>query len=796
LTDPTDTRPLVLHARVVTGTGGGPDKTILNSPRFLQDLGYQAICVYLYPEGDPGIESLRQRAEDSNAEFIAIPDRGVTDLRVIRKLSALCRDRNVSVWHAHDYKTDALGLLVRRKHPVKLVSTVHGWVSHSKRTPLYHAIDRAALRRYDRIICVSDVLFSECVSANIPIDRCSEIANGIDLQHYDFLNREAARQELGLTNNRFVIGALGRLSHEKGFDNLISAFEHVLESGLDAELLIAGSGPDKDRLSNQIAASQHSSRIRLVGHQEDPRPFYTALDAFVISSRSEGLPNVLLESMACRIPTVATRVGGIPTVVEHERDALLVEADDVEALAVSMTRLAHNPALCEELARNGRSTLEERYSFEVRMKKIAAVYDDVLCLAADTPRLNAEIAQASGDGDIDASDGESIVDSSDLVADTSRFSTNSDAAATLLEKQVASERVRPAVNRHVKTAGQIQVEVTTSAGQWSEFLDQHEYAGFHQRAEWTNVLKQGMKHQTVCLQATSEDRIVGVLPLTLIKSRLFGRFLVSLPYLNTSGIVARDDRVAHALVDHAIHIADLTDVRYLELRHETPVDHPRLTQAVTDKVHMRLALPDSAEKLWDGLKSKVRSQIRKPLKNEGFEVTWGGEELLDAFYAIFCQNMRDLGTPPFSRRLFAAMLSEFTGDAELCVVRLNNQPVASAVLIHGPGVTEVPSASSLRQFNSSNANMLMYLHLLQRAIERGQHTFDFGRSSTNSGTYRFKSQWGATASPAVWQHYVRKGSATDMRPNSGKYDLMINVWKKLPVWLTKVIGPSIVRGIP
>jgi serine/alanine adding enzyme len=90
----------------------------------------------------------------------------------------------------------------------------------------------------------------------------------------------------------------------------------------------------------------------------------------------------------------------------------------------------------------------------------------------------------------------------------------------------------------------------------------------------------------------------------------------------------------------------------------------------------------------------------------------------------------------------------------------------------------------------------VYWHLLSRAVERGQHTFDFGRSSKDSGTYRFKAQWGATESPAVWQHYVREGSASDMRPNSVKYDLMINAWQKLPVWLTKLIGPSIVRGIP
>jgi FemAB-related protein (PEP-CTERM system-associated) len=762
-------------------------------------LGYDAVCVYLYPEGDTGIESLKRRAKDANAEFIAIPDRGITDVRVIKQLATLCRNRNVSIWHGHDYKTDALGLLLRHRHPMKLVSTVHGWGVRSKKTPFYHAIDRAALRRYDRVICVSDALFSECMKARIPIDRCSEIANAIDLKHYETFDRPALRESWGLNNDRFVIGSLGRLSAEKGFDNLIDAANQLVESGVNAELLIGGDGPNRRQLAEQIEACEHSDRIRLVGHVEDPRSFLGALDAFAISSRSEGLPNVLLESLACGIPTVTTSVGGIPTVVEHERDALLVKPDDVEALTLAMSRLAHNPALTEQLSRNGRQTLAERFSFEVRMRKVAAVYDDVLGRTALPGRFST-VENEIADGH-EPHNKPAEIDPDCFLAepDYSSQNTGNPSSAVQTTLQVAEKKARArarVVSSKAVSTSQIQVEVTSTPGQWSDYLASRGYAGFHQREEWLRVLEQGLQHQTVCLQATSEDRIVGVLPLALVKSRLFGKFLVSLPYLNTSGIVADTKQAAHAIVDHAIQVAELTQVRYLELRHEEAIQHPQLTEAVTDKTHMRLELPATSEELWDGFKSKLRSQIRKPLANEGFELAWGGLELLDDFYSIFCRNMRDLGTPPFSRKLFAAILAEFENAAELCVVRLNAKPVASALLVHGPGVTEVPSASSLRQYNSSNANMLLYWNLLKRSIERGQSTFDFGRSSKDSGTFRFKAQWGAKASPAVWQHFVREGSATDMRPNSGKYDLMINTWQKLPVWITKIIGPSIVRGIP
>jgi FemAB-related protein (PEP-CTERM system-associated) len=210
---------------------------------------------------------------------------------------------------------------------------------------------------------------------------------------------------------------------------------------------------------------------------------------------------------------------------------------------------------------------------------------------------------------------------------------------------------------------------------------------------------------------------------------------------------------------------------------------------------MRLTLPSSDEELDASFKSKLRSQVKKS-RSYGATVHFGGSELLDEFYRVFAHNMRDLGTPVFSRTLFAEILQHFRGDAELCVVRSENRPIAGGILVHSRGVTEVPSASSLREFNRTGANMLMYRHLLSRAIERGSHTFDFGRSSEDSGTYKFKAQWGAVPHPATWQYYVRKGDPNDMRPDAGGKQRLVELWQKLPVELTKWIGPPIVRGIP
>lgn len=312
---------------------------------------------------------------------------------------------------------------------------------------------------------------------------------------------------------------------------------------------------------------------------------------------------------------------------------------------------------------------------------------------------------------------------------------------------------------------------------------------------WVRAICRGLRHRGWLLTARDGDQVRGVLPLVLVRGPIFGRFLVSLPYINTGGVWASDQAAAVALIDRACGLADEQQVRFLELRHEVPVEHPRFNFQRTDKKHLRLELPATDELLDKSFKSKLRSQIKKSSEYR-LEVEFGGPERLRDFYDVFAVNMRDLGTPVFSKGLFSAVLEAFGDQAELCIVRKDRQPIASALLVHAGGVTEVPSASSLREFNRTNANMLMYRYLLRRAIERGSRSFDFGRSSEESGTYKFKTQWGARAYPAVWQYYVRQGSPEEMRPEAEGKQRLVKLWQKLPVPLTRVLGPSIVRGIP
>jgi glycosyltransferase involved in cell wall biosynthesis len=298
---------------------------------------------------------------------------------VIWQMLDICRHERVGIWHGHDYKSNLLGLLLRCFWPMRLVTTVHGWVRHTRRTPLYYGIDRVCLPRYEVVICVSEDLRQCCLKCGVSPKRCVLIENAIDTVEFSRrLPVEEAKAQLGLHSGRFVIGSVGRLSAEKGYDVLIRAVDQLIRAGLNIELLIAGEGDEKSRLETLISELGLGQFVRLLGYRADTRELYEALDLYVLSSYREGLPNVLLEAMALEVPVVATRIAGVPRLVRHQETGLLVEPGDVEGLAAAITHLFENPSDRARLAASGRQRVERDYSFAVRMDRIRSLYDELL----------------------------------------------------------------------------------------------------------------------------------------------------------------------------------------------------------------------------------------------------------------------------------------------------------------------------------------------------------------------------------------------------------------------------------
>ena len=372
---PDPAAPMVLHVRVVTGTGGGPEKTILNSPRFLARSGYQSRCAFLHPPDDEGIHEIARRGCRAETDIIAIPDRGPIDWRSIRELLRLCRRHRVAIWHGHDYKSNVIGLMLRRLQRMRLVTTAHGWGAIIGRVPTYNRIDMAVLPYYERVICVSRDIADRCHAANVPNERITIIENAIDLEQYQPDDSPlAARATFGVPAERFLIGAAGRLSPEKGFDRLITAVARLRDQDHNVGLVIAGDGPERPRLEALIASQREPNRYKLLGHQSDLSPLYNAIDLFALSSLSEGLPNVLLEAMAMSRTVVATRVGGVPQLIHDNEHGLLIPPDDPPALAAAIERLLRDQELRGQLGERARNLMEQKFSFANRMERIVQTY--------------------------------------------------------------------------------------------------------------------------------------------------------------------------------------------------------------------------------------------------------------------------------------------------------------------------------------------------------------------------------------------------------------------------------------
>jgi serine/alanine adding enzyme len=342
----------------------------------------------------------------------------------------------------------------------------------------------------------------------------------------------------------------------------------------------------------------------------------------------------------------------------------------------------------------------------------------------------------------------------------------------------------------------VAITVDPSPAAWDAFVDQHPDAtGYHVWA-WREVFARAFGHRAVYLAAMvgSPPAIAGILPLVVLDTWLFGRFAVSLPFVNYGGIVASDARVRHTLVREAASLARRHGWKHIEIRH--------LEQYVPDwapkrhKVAMMLPLPPTETALWEQLDRKVRNQVRKAQKS-GFTTAVGGTELAREFYQVFARTMHDLGTPVYGRRFFDELLRAFPDRARVFLIRHDMTPVAASVTVGWRSVVEVPWAASLKEYRSQCPNMLLYWEMLRAAVAEGRGTFDFGRSTPDEGTFHFKRQWGAEAQPMCWEYWLPPGqSLPDHSPHNPKFAMAVKLWQHLPLRVTTRLGPHVVRGIP
>ena len=341
--------------------------------------------------------------------------------------------------------------------------------------------------------------------------------------------------------------------------------------------------------------------------------------------------------------------------------------------------------------------------------------------------------------------------------------------------------------------------VAHPSADWDAFVRGRPAASVYHSSGWTLLARDVFGHSAYFVECRDPaGTLTGILPLVRQKSLLFGSSLTSVPFFNYGGALADTPELARALMEHARSLAQTLRCRYLEFRdvHRQPGEW----RVRTDKVTLILELPADFATLSKQLGAKLRSQVKRS-DRESPSVRVGGAELLDDFYGVFCRTMRDLGTPVYPRRFFAAILERFPNECLLVVVSRAGAPAAAAFLVIADGRAEIPWAACRDDAKQAGFNMRLYWEVLRIIVERGCRQFDFGRSTVDSGTYRFKLQWGAKPLQLHWHRWEREGSTGDADAagpaSEGKLmQYATEVWKRLPLGVANTLGPLVSPSLP
>ncbi len=369
----------VLELRSVWGTGGGPDKTILNGARYSDPSRFAVTVCYIRDARDT-VFNIDRRAAELGLDYVEVLERHSLDHRIWPQLKRIVAEKKIDIVHAHDHKTDAVTWALARRTSIIPLSTAHGFSGYTRRESVYYAIEKRLLAMFPRVIAVSNPIRTELIRTGTRAERISLINNGIDHRVFrrDPSKRDGLRQALTLPSEAIAIGAVGRLEIEKRFDVLIDAFAGLKTRHPRAILLIVGEGTLRPELERQIAARGLGDAVRLLGLRSDVKDLHAAFDYFVQSSEREGTPNAVLEAMALETPTVATDVGGTSELMTDGVDGLLAPRNDVAGLQAVLDRALSDPAAAAHRARAARQRVERDLSFDERMRKVEQVYEELV----------------------------------------------------------------------------------------------------------------------------------------------------------------------------------------------------------------------------------------------------------------------------------------------------------------------------------------------------------------------------------------------------------------------------------
>ncbi|WP_022948481.1 FemAB family XrtA/PEP-CTERM system-associated protein [Methylohalobius crimeensis] len=338
---------------------------------------------------------------------------------------------------------------------------------------------------------------------------------------------------------------------------------------------------------------------------------------------------------------------------------------------------------------------------------------------------------------------------------------------------------------------EVKVFTSADAGRWDAFVADRPEATFFHLSDWRKVLENALGHATYYLYAEKAGEIVGILPLGHIRSRLFSNALISTPFCVYGGSVAGDPAVRDALEAAACDLARDLNVDHLELRNLQPSGAGRPVKDLY--VTFRKTLDPDPETNLKAIPRKQRAMIRKGIQ-AGLESVI--DESVDRFYEIYAESVRNLGTPVFPKSYFRSLKDTFGKMCEILMVEYQGEPVAAVMNFYFRDEVLPYYGGGSTAARQLKANDFMYWEVMRRAVEKGVKTFDYGRSKKGTGSYRFKTHWGFEPQPLHYEYeLIRAKELPDINPLNPKYRLFIQAWQKLPLPVSKLIGPWLARSL-
>jgi glycosyltransferase involved in cell wall biosynthesis len=361
----------VLHV-AAPGDAGGLERVVQLLAQGQAGRGQDVHLAAIVDEGNSTHPLLGQVGSTGvTTHSIALPGRAYWRERAT--IGELCRRLSPAVVHTHGYRPDVVDAGVARGLSIPTVSTVHGFTGGDWKNRVYEGLQRQAYRWFDAVVAVSRPLGDQLIRSGLGADRVHVIPNAWQ-ETAPPLDRRAARRALGLSEQGFLVGWVGRLTQEKGADVLIDALAYLTDLPLHVSVL--GAGPDQGPLSARVRHLGMERSVCWHGLVPDAGARFTAFDVFVLSSRTEGTPMVLFEAMAAHVPIVATRVGGVPDVVSED-EAVLVAPENPVALADAIHAVHRAPDIARARAGRAHARLRSQFTVPPWLDRYSAVYEMV-----------------------------------------------------------------------------------------------------------------------------------------------------------------------------------------------------------------------------------------------------------------------------------------------------------------------------------------------------------------------------------------------------------------------------------